>query len=88
MMPAEPRPSPRSRWLARIDQGPLIARRLLLWDQRGFQVLRGNLLVIPLDHLFLYVERVDLTAGETNIAQLRRVIVAYGKHVAMEPTLE
>jgi uncharacterized membrane protein (UPF0182 family) len=73
---------------ARIDQEPLISRRLSLWDQRGSQVIRGNLMVIPIDHSFLYVEPVYLIAEETNIPQLRRVIVAYGKHVAMEPTLD
>lgn len=73
---------------ARIDQDPLISRRLSLWDQRGSKVIRGNLLVIPLDHSFLYVEPVYLIAEEMDIPQLRRVIVAYGKHVAMEPTLE
>lgn len=73
---------------ARIDQDPLISQRLSLWDQRGSQVIRGNLLVIPVDHSFMYVEPVYLIAEETNIPQLQRVIVAYGKQVAMEPTLE
>lgn len=73
---------------AMIDQDPVISRQLSLWDQRGSQVIRGNLLVIPLDHSFMYVEPVYLIAEGNNIPQLRRVIVAYGDRVAMEPTLK
>jgi uncharacterized membrane protein (UPF0182 family) len=73
---------------AMIDQDPDISRQLSLWDQRGSQVIRGNLLVIPLDHSFIYVEPVYLIAESNNIPQLRRVIVAYNDHIAMEPTLE
>lgn len=73
---------------AMIDQDPVISRQLSLWDQRGSQVIRGNLLVIPLDHSFIYVEPVYLIAEGNNIPQLRRVIVAYNDRIAMEPTLE
>lgn len=73
---------------AMIDQTTVISQQLSLWDQRGSRVIRGNLLVIPLDHSFLYVEPVYLLAEETNIPQLRRVIAVYGQRVAMEPTLE
>jgi len=73
---------------AMIDQDPVISRQLSLWDQRGSQVIRGNLLVIPLDHSFIYVEPVYLIAEGNNIPQLRRVIVAYNDRVTMEPTLE
>lgn len=73
---------------AMIDQDPLISRQLSLWDQRGSRVIRGNLLVIPLEHSFIYVEPVYLTAEGNNIPQLRRVIVAYNDRVVMEPSLE
>ncbi len=73
---------------AMIDQDPIISRQLSLWDQRGSQVIRGNLLVIPIDHSFLYVEPVYLIAEGNNIPQLRRVIVSYDERVVMEPTLE
>ncbi len=73
---------------AMIDQDPTISRQLSLWDQRGSKVIRGNLLVIPIGHSFIYVEPVFLIAEGNNIPQLRRVIVAYGDKVAMEPTLD
>ena len=72
---------------AMIDQDTTISRQLTLWDQRGSRVIRGNLLVVPVDQSFLYVEPVFLLAAETNIPQLKRVIVGDGNHVAMESTL-
>jgi len=73
---------------AMIDQDTTIARQLTLWDQRGSRVIRGNLLVIPINQSFLYIEPVFLLAAETNIPQLKRVIVSNGEHVAMEATLQ
>ena len=72
---------------ATIDQDTTIARQLTLWDQRGSRVIRGNLLVIPINQSFLYVEPVFLLAAETNIPQLKRVIVSDGEQLAMESTL-
>ncbi|MEA2780279.1 MAG: uncharacterized protein QOK29_1823 [Rhodospirillaceae bacterium] len=72
---------------AMIDQDTTISRQLTLWDQRGSRVTRGNLLVIPIDRSFLYVEPVFLLAAGTNIPQLKRVIVSDGDRLAMEPTL-
>lgn len=73
---------------AMIDQDPVISQQLSLWDQRGSRVIRGNLLVIPMNHSFIYVEPVYLIAEGNNIPQLRRVIVAYNDRVVMEPTLK
>jgi uncharacterized membrane protein (UPF0182 family) len=73
---------------AMIDQNTLISQQLSLWDQRGSRVIRGNLVVIPMEKSFLYVEPVYLTAEGTNIPQLKRVIVASGSKVVMEPTLD
>jgi uncharacterized membrane protein (UPF0182 family) len=73
---------------AMIDQNTLISQQLSLWDQKGSRVIRGNLIIIPIDNSFLYVEPVYLTAEGTNIPQLKRVIVVAGDKVVMEPTLE
>ena len=73
---------------AMIDQEPIISQQLSLWDQKGSRVIRGNLLVIPIEDSFLYVEPVYLIAEEVNIPQLIRVIVAYGSRVSMQPSLE
>jgi uncharacterized membrane protein (UPF0182 family) len=73
---------------ATIDQDPRISEKLSLWDQRGSRVVRGSLLVIPVEQSFIYVEPVYLIAEGTDIPQLKRVIVSDGEQVAMELTLE
>jgi uncharacterized protein len=73
---------------ATIDQDTTISRQLTLWDQRGSRVIRGHLLVIPIDDTFLYVEPVYLRAQDNEIPQLQRVIVSDGTRAAMEPTLQ
>ena len=72
---------------AMIDQNTAISEQLSLWDQKGSRVIRGNLVIIPIDNAFLYVEPVYLTAEGTNIPQLKRVIVVSGNKVVMAPTL-
>ncbi len=73
---------------ALIDQNTEISRQLSLWDQRGSRVLRGNLLVVPIDHSLIYVEPVYLVAEQNDLPQLKRVIVAEGDRVVMQPTLD
>jgi uncharacterized membrane protein (UPF0182 family) len=74
---------------ARIDQDPVISQQLSLWNQRGSTVIRGSLLAIPIDQSLIYVQPLYLAAAEQGaLPELRRVIVAYGNLIAMEPTLE
>ena len=47
---------------ARIDQNPEISAQITLWDQGGSEVIRGNLLVLPVDNSLLYVEPLYLRA--------------------------
>ncbi|MBI3925384.1 MAG: UPF0182 family protein [Armatimonadetes bacterium] len=61
---------------ARIDQDTVISQQLTLWDQRGSQIIRGNLLVIPIEDSLLYVEPLYLQGSEAKIPELKRVIVA------------
>jgi uncharacterized membrane protein (UPF0182 family) len=72
---------------ARIDQDPVISQQLSLWNQRGSTVIRGSLIAIPLDQSLIYVQPLYLAASEQGaVPELRRVIVAYGNQIAMEPT--
>ncbi|MGI6702538.1 MAG: UPF0182 family protein [Clostridia bacterium] len=73
----------------RISQDTEIARQLSLWDQRGSEVIRGNLLVIPIEDSLLYVEPMFMKAsGENSLPEMRRVIVAYKDTIVMEETLD
>ncbi len=73
---------------AMLDQDTLISQQLSLWDQRGSRVIRGNLIVVPIEHSFIYVEPVYLIAEEVDIPQLKRIIVSDGAKLAMAPSLE
>lgn len=49
---------------ARVDQQTEISRELTLWGQKGSRVIRGNLMAIPIEQSFLYVEPVYLQARQ------------------------
>ena len=73
---------------ARIDQSTEISQKLSLWGQRGSRVIRGNLLVIPIEDSLIYVEPIYLQAEQGQIPELKRVVVAYGDKVVMDRSLE
>jgi len=54
----------------------------------GSKVIRGNLLVIPVEDSLVYVEPLYLRSEQGQIPELKRVVVAYNDRLAMEPTLE
>src|SRR6266699_2318910 len=72
----------------RINQDTEIARQVALWDQGGSQVVRGNLLVIPIEESLIYVMPLYLRAQGGRIPELKRVVVAYQNRVVMEETLD
>lgn len=72
----------------RIGQDTVITEQLALWGRGGSQVIRGNLLLIPLGKSQLYVEPVFLQAEAGGLPELKRVIVVAGDQIAMEPTLK
>jgi uncharacterized protein len=74
---------------SRIDQDPTISQQLTLWGQGGSKVIRGTLLVIPVNNSVLYLEPLYLSAEAGGaLPQLKRVIVAYSDNVVMESTLD
>ena len=72
---------------ARIDQDPVISAQLSLWNQQGSNVIRGNLLVIPIGDSLLYVEPLYLQAQNGRIPELKRVILATADRVVMAENL-
>jgi uncharacterized membrane protein (UPF0182 family) len=72
----------------RVNQDTEISRQVSLWDQRGSQVIRGNLLVIPIEESLIFVQALYLRAEGGRIPELKRVIVAHQNQVVMEETLE
>jgi uncharacterized membrane protein (UPF0182 family) len=51
-------------------------------------VIRGDLLVIPIEESLVYVQPLYLQAEGGRIPELKRVIVAYQNRVVMQETLE
>jgi uncharacterized membrane protein (UPF0182 family) len=74
--------------MSRINQDTDISRELTLWDQRGSQVIRGELLVIPIEEALIYVQPIYLRSEGGRIPELKRVVVAYQNRVVMRETLE
>lgn len=72
---------------ARIDQETEISAQITLWSQSGSKVIRGNLLVLPIEDALLYIEPLYLRAENGQIPELKRIIVATGDQIAMEETL-
>ncbi|MGB3201080.1 MAG: UPF0182 family protein, partial [Nodosilinea sp.] len=73
---------------ARISQTPEISEQLTLWSQQGSGVIRGTLLVVPVEQSLLYVQPIYLRADQGELPELRRVIVAYNDRVVMRETLD
>jgi len=73
---------------ARIDQDPVISASFTLWGQKGSGVIRGHLLVIPIERSLLYVQPVYLQATQGAIPELEQVIVAFGDRLAMRSSLQ
>jgi len=72
----------------RINQDTEISRQVSLWDQGGSEVIRGDLLVIPIESSLLYVQPLYLRAEGGRIPELKRVVVAYQNRVVMQETLD
>lgn len=73
----------------RINQDSVISQQLNLWSQGGSEVIRGNLLVIPIEDTVLYVEPVYIeSSNETSLPEVKQVIMAYEDHIVMEETFE
>ncbi len=72
----------------RINQDTEISRQVSLWDQRGSEVIRGDLLVIPIEESLLYVQPMYLQADGGQIPELKRVVIAYQNQVLMRETLD
>ncbi len=73
---------------SRINQDTEVSRQVSLWDQGGSQVIRGELLVIPIESSLLYVLPLYLQAQGGRIPELKRVIVAHEDRVVMDETLD
>lgn len=73
---------------ARINQDQTISKDLSLWNQRGSQVLRGQMLVLPVENTLLYIEPIYIQASEARMPQLKKVVIAMGNRTVYADTYE
>ncbi|MDQ6679206.1 MAG: UPF0182 family protein [Acidobacteriota bacterium] len=73
---------------ASINQDQNISKDLTLWNQQGSTVLRGQMLVLPVDNTFLYVEPIYLQATEARMPQLKKVVLGVGNRLIYTDTYE
>lgn len=72
----------------KIDQDSFLSGQLTLWDQQGSEVIRGNVLAIPVDDSLLYVEPIYLRAETAAYPELRLVAVMQGDQLSYASTFE
>src|SRR5579883_2689067 len=73
---------------ALINQDQVISKDLTLWNQQGSQVLRPQILTLPIDQTFLFVAPLYIRAPQAPMPQLQKVALAVGSTVAYEDTYE
>jgi len=73
---------------ARINQDQNISKDLSLWNQQGSQVLRGQMLVLPVENTLIYVEPIYIQASEARMPQLRKVVLAMGNRLIYRDTYD
>ena len=73
-----------------ISQEPDISQQISLWNTEGSRVLRGNLLVLPMNNSLLYVEPIYIQSEDekTAIPELRQVVIGYENEVVWGKTLD
>ena len=74
---------------SRIDQDTDISEQLTLWSQQGSTVLRGNVIIVPIENSILYVEPIYLQAdNENSLPEMKRVVVSFKDEIVMEKSLD
>lgn len=71
----------------RIEQEPQISQEFSLLDQRGSSLIRGNLLVLPIEESIVFIEPLFLQNDQARIPELFQVALVMGDRVVMRSTL-
>ena len=72
---------------ARIDQDPLISAQVSLWNQSGSKVIRGSLIVVPLDEALIYLQPIYLQSTGSAFPEFKRIVVASPRQVVWADSL-
>jgi uncharacterized membrane protein (UPF0182 family) len=72
----------------KIDQDSYLSGQLTLWDQRGSNVIRGNVLAIPVNGTIIYVEPIYLQSETSPYPELRLEAVMHNDNLSYAETFE
>ena len=72
----------------KIDQDSYLSGQLTLWDQRGSNVIRGNVLAIPINSTIIYVEPIYLQSETSAYPELRLVAVMHNDNLSYAETFD
>jgi hypothetical protein len=73
---------------ARINQDSRISSQFTLWSQAGSDVVRGDLLVLPMGDSILYVEPIYLRSTQSAFPEFKRVILASNTRIAFAESMD
>lgn len=73
---------------ARIENDQQVSQQFTLWDGSGSQIIRGQLLVIPIADTIVYVEPLYLQSEVLAFPELKKVILADNTNLVMADTID
>ncbi|MCK5355569.1 MAG: UPF0182 family protein, partial [Methyloprofundus sp.] len=73
---------------ALLNQNPDISKQFSLWNQRGSKVIRGRIIIVPIEHSLLYIQPLYLAAESAEgFPALAKVIVVMNRQSVMADSL-
>ena len=71
-----------------INQDQNISKDLTLWNQQGSQVLRSQILTLPIDNTFLFVAPIYIQSTNAKMPQLKKIALAVGNTLVYADTYD
>lgn len=75
-----------------IEQDPQVSSEFTLLGQVGSDVIKGNMLVVPIEDSLLYVQPIYLAAdtggGRSGIPQFKRVVASFNSRIEIADSLD
>jgi uncharacterized membrane protein (UPF0182 family) len=72
---------------AQIDADPIISAQFTLWSQSGSTVVRGNLIVVPVQDSIVYLQPIYLQSTTSAFPAFQKIIVATSTRIVWGNTL-
>jgi uncharacterized membrane protein (UPF0182 family) len=73
---------------AKIDADPIISAQTTLWNQSGSTVIRGNLIVMPIQDSLIYLQPVYLQSANSAFPEFQRIVVATSQKIVWGRSLK